>query len=160
MADRRVIVGTVVGGAEVSRRFRTVVPALVRANVATALNGLATEMLRKVKVEQLSKPKGAAPGPQGALSVQTGTLRRSINRSPATGVDEKVQGHLSVSVGTNVFYGRIWELHGLPGRASASGVTRSWPPRPFLRPALDQMRSAIDARVRAAIEAGAKGSTL
>jgi len=63
------------------------------------------------------------------LGVVTGRLRASITATPAI----KTGSGYKTSIGTNVVYGRIHELGGKTGRGYGVKI----PPRPFLRPAIE-----------------------
>lgn len=85
----------VVGVAEVAQRFETA-SAAAHARIVGAVQGLGLELLARVKGQKLTGQ---------VLRVQTGRLRRSIN-------EETTDAGTSVTsaVGTNVEYGRFWEL--------------------------------------------------
>jgi phage gpG-like protein len=128
-----------------------------RAAVRLAVARLAVALQRRVKERKLTGQ---------VLNVRTGRLRRSINFRVTESGDEIVG-----AVGTNVEYGRLWELGGvIPSRVieprakgalywpgAAHPVARVTQPervvaaRPFLRPALDEMRARIRRELSAAI---------
>lgn len=68
--------------------------------IEEGLSNSAELVLRRAKTHYLT---GAA------LRVQTGRLRSSVTKQPATGA-RKTGKSYSVDVGTNVWYGRAWEL--------------------------------------------------
>ena len=125
-----------------------------RAVVRRAVQGLGLELLRKVSQDFLTGQ---------SLKVQSGRLRRSINEQTTASGDV-----ITSSVGTNVVYGRTWEL-GFSGseqvkahvrrmgrkgvvaqvRAFSRNVNKR--PRPFLRPALEQMRGRARSRIEEAL---------
>ncbi|MGR2663673.1 HK97 gp10 family phage protein [Chromobacterium haemolyticum] len=136
----------------------------VQRNVEATIGRLTLKLLAKVKAEKLSGQ---------VLNVQTGRLRRSINRRIAGAGTTSIAGF----VGTNVEYGRRWEL-GFDGtetvREHLRLVKQAWgkpiaprmatvkahtrkvelPARSFLRSALTEMEGEI---VSALSEATRKG---
>lgn len=122
----------------------------LRARLRTAVDRSAHEVQRRVQTSYLRGPRPAH------LGVRTGTLLRSINVKLAdTGAE------ISGSVGTNVWYGRLWELgfdrqvgrsvrSGRSGGSVTTAGTVHVPPRPFLQPALADLADAFRERVRAA----------
>lgn len=146
----------VTGAAEVQTRFATANDRL-RANLRRTVQGLGLQLLRVVKQDYLSG---------GALGVRTGRLRRSVNEETTSSGDV-----VTSTTGTNVSYGRFWEL-GFSGvedvkayvrrtskyqlHATASVQVRAHQrhvnqaARPFLQPALDGMRSKIESALSAA----------
>lgn len=147
------VAATVVGAAEVATRFERGA-ADARPVLRTRVQGLGIKLQRKVKSEKLTGQ---------VLHVRSGRLRRNINEQ-TTETAAAVQS----SVGTNVVYGRAWELgferrrraSGLLGRLRARlgrGSMRRYGPRPFLRPSLEEMRPEIVATLQAAAVAVAKG---
>lgn len=134
----------VVGAEAVEREYPKLVQHAVRKRLTGTIRQLGLEVLRKVKQEQLNKPKGSPTGSGGALSRRTGNLSRSINLRV-----EDTPTRVVASVGTKVIYGRAWEL----------GRVKNWrkqvqKARPFLRPVLDEMKAKIDQRIRAALGKG------
>lgn len=144
-----------VGSAEVVQAV-SVMPGKVRRAAAGELNFLANELVRRVKHEKLTGQ---------VLNVRTDTLRSSVNRDPQGGVRES-GGVLSVSVGSNVWYGRMWELTGHKDIFPKKGKFLAWrdkagwhhakmvaaqAPRPWLRPALDELKPIAIQRLNAAI---------
>jgi hypothetical protein len=142
-------------------------PKLVASNLRTTLNVIANQLVRYIKESKLSGQ---------VLKVRTGTLRRSITRWPQSGVEENATGNMRVAVGTNVFYGRIWELTGTPAmtiypkkgkflvwgkgknRVFAKKVNKpAVAPKPWLRPALLDNEAAIRRRLNIAVQAGVAG---
>ena len=124
----------------------------IRAELRETVQTLGIQLQGKVKADYLSG---------GALGVVTGRLRRSVTeRTEASG------DSVTSTVGTNLSYGRFWEL-GFQGveqvrahlrrmvgggeaqvRAHSRNVNQA--ARPFLRPALDDMRATISAELNAA----------
>lgn len=81
------------------------------------------------------------------LRRRTGNLAGSIALDPTDTAREE-GGKISIRVGTNSVYGRAWEL----------GHVKNWrgivqPARPFLVPALDDLRASIRKRLVAALQA-------
>src|SRR6266702_3268297 len=126
-------------------------PDQVRARVRVQVRRLGLELLRKVKSEKLSGQ---------VLKVRTGLLRRSINEQTTEQGDR-----IESAVGTNVVYGRFWELgfrgleqvkahthtlHGVVAQVRAYSRRVNQGPRPFLRPALDEMRDQVVEQLTAA----------
>ena len=123
---------------------------------------LALKLLVKVKAEKLSDQ---------VLKVQTGRLRRSINERVETN-GTRVTG----IVGTNVVYGRAWELgfdrkigagaRGGPRTLSGKALdtyfakhppgTKHYEPRSFLRSALEEMRPQIEKELGLIVRDAAK----
>jgi phage gpG-like protein len=160
--DRVIEVQAKIVGAETLIANLREMSASSRQRVASTVHALGLETLARVKADYLSGQ---------ALKVRTGRLRRSINEkfteSGAT---------FTSSVGTNVSYGRFWELgfHGLEEvKQHMRMITMAWgkpvanphevtvrahqrkvnqAPRPFLQPALEQMKNEIRARLVSAIE--------
>lgn len=162
--------GVVTGSDQVNRAFGRVTPA-VRAELVKGTGRIVLRLLTKVKLEKLSGQ---------VLKVRTGRLRRSINqRVDASG--DLITG----SVGTNVDYGRKWELgfkgtesvqqhmrtikqafgkplKGGPKQISVRAHTRrvNLPERSFLRSALQELAAAgvIEAEYSAAVAAGLRSA--
>ncbi len=121
----------------------------LRTRLRSAVDRSAHELQRRVQTSYLRGPRPAH------LGVRTGTLLRSINVKLA-----ETDAEISGSVGTNVWYGRLWELgftrHVGRTKSSRSGgsvqtggdVTMA--PRPFLQPALADLTDAFRERVRKA----------
>lgn len=146
------ITTTVVGAAEVVGKFSRAA-AEARPALRKRVQGLGIKLQRKIKSEKLSGQVLRAP---------SGRLRRSINEQ-TTETAAAVQS----SVGTNVVYGAAWELGfdrrvgpgargGLRARLGGGG-TRHYGARPFLRPALVEMRPEIVTTLQAAATDVAKG---
>lgn len=94
------------------------------ARIARALSDTAEFVLTTTKVVYLTGK---------ALRVQTGRLRSSVTKSRVIQV-----GHeMYINVGSNVVYGRFWEL----GFTHRSG--KAMAPRPFLGPSFDDNRANI-----------------
>jgi len=136
--------------------------------IPMTVHALGLKLLAKVKEDFLS---GQALSGQ-SLNVRSGRLRRSINEK----FTEENGTTFTSSVGTNVSYGRFWEL-GFSGleevKAHQRKMTMAWghrvanpreisvgahprkveqAPRPFLQPSLAAMKDAIRARLVGAIE--------
>ena len=113
--------------------------------IAAGLSDSAELVLRRAKSHYLT---GAA------LHVQTGRLRSSVAKRPTTGA-KKVGKSFEVDVGTNVWYGRAWELGYFPEmvfhRTSKKGKKfevhmpeRRVKPRKWLEPAIKDNISNIE----------------
>jgi phage gpG-like protein len=165
----------IVGTEKLAARYATFSQAL-RARLGLAVERLATEMVGKVKRDQLSGR------PPGALFRRSGTLSRSIHHD----ITSDTSG-VRATVGTNIIYGRTHELGfkgtvavgphrrrvkgkdiysrlKMPGKrvkkklmvkgySTVKGHKRKMnlPARPFLRPVLDAMRTDIRQALRDAI---------
>ena len=147
----------IVGAEAVTLRLQSA-PERVRAAVRNEVQRLGLELQRLVKESQLTGQ---------ALHVRTGRLRRSVNLQATANGSE-----ITASVGTNLVYGRFWELgfdgveqvrehtrrsSGGKGSAAAALVRAHErrvhaAPRPFLQPALEQIRPSVAERIRAAVE--------
>lgn len=162
MSQGLVISGQVLGAERVAARLSNAGPR-VRERVRTEVQRLGLELLRKVKAEKLTGQ---------VLNVRTGRLRRSINQRIMD-----AGGEITTSVGTNVSYGRFWEL-GFQGaqqvrqhlrtvtqafgrpispvEASVGAHTRNvnQAPRPFLQSSLDEMRAEVRQRLLVAVQGG------
>jgi len=141
------ITGTVTGADEVARRFENA-SAQIRLRVRQVVQGLGIELQRKVKEEKLSGQ---------VLRVQSGRLRRSVNEQTTESGDV-----VESTVGTPVVYGRFWELgfdgaeqvkahtrtaHGVVQQVRAHSRTVHQAARPFLQPALAEMKDRIVERL-------------
>ena len=152
------IVGEVLGAGKVVadlQQSADQAPAVVFRTVQS----LGLELLAKVKADKLTGQ---------VLKVQTGRLRRSTNEKTV------VEGSsITSTVGTNVVYGRFWEL-GFSGdvnvrahvRKTAKGAQAmvrahqrrvNQPARPFLKPALEEMRARVLQQLTQAAKAVASG---
>ena len=141
-----VVTGTVVGAERVVTSLGVTQPAAAVERVRNAVHRLGYLLEAKVKTDKLNG---------GVLNRRSGRLARSINTQfTSSGLSE------TASVGTSVLYGRIWELTGsrefviVPKTKKAlfwkgaahpvrSVLHPAQAPRPFLRPALDDMRPLI-----------------
>lgn len=140
------ITGRVIGAEAVVQKFAFRAPDEVRARVAFAIRGLGYLLQRNVQSNQLNG---------GVLGRRSGRLARSINAKFIESADV-----FTSRVGSNVFYGRIWELTGfsahdiVPKTAQALFWKGAMHPvkvvhvpaqsaRPWLRPALEEMRPVI-----------------
>lgn len=151
------ITASVVGAESVTARLKTGADR-ARAALRVVVPQLAVALQRRIKERKLTGQ---------VLNVRTGRLRRSINFAVVESGDE-----ISASVGTNVVYARLWELGGvIPARvlearskgalywpgarhpvARVTQPSRTVAARPFLRPALDEMRARIRRELRGAIK--------
>jgi phage gpG-like protein len=147
------VTGQVVGIEKVERRF-LLAGELVPKKVLTAVQALGLDLLRKVKEDFLSGR---------ALNVRSGKLRRGVNEKTTEN-----GGLVSSSVGTNTAYARPWET-GFTGTESVRAHTRrmkkrgvaaqvrahtrdvTMRARPFLKPALDEMRPRVVAELNEAL---------
>jgi hypothetical protein len=111
-----------------------------RVATGTALHLIERRAQEKLgeRSHQAGTPTPSGPGQPPALI--TGTLRRSIK---VTGPDPDGPSGWRGRVGPTAVYGRIQELGGV-----ARG--RTLPPRPYLRPAFEEVRGEIAATFRAA----------
>ena len=160
MSDQPIeIKATIVGAVEIEARFLTG-RARVKEYVLRETHILTTKLQRKVKEEKLSGQ---------VLKVRTGRLRRSINRRVDVLADQVIG-----RVGTNVEYGRTWELTGTPAMdifpSRAKALRWIGPngqpvfagnvhkdavgPKPFLKPALAELRPEAVIRLAAAAYRG------
>ena len=155
----------VVGVESVSAKLSTLA-AVAQKRIKMAVQGLGTELQGAVKQSWLSG---------GALNVQSGRLRRSITeKTTETGNDVRSR------TGTNVEYGRFWELgfHDVEnvkahvrkiasrslretkkhGKAQGIAFVKAFSrrvdqnARPFLKPALASMRAQVHDRLTKAVE--------
>ncbi len=156
MSDKPIeIKAVIVGGVQIEARFLTG-RARVKEYVFAETKRLVIQLQRNVKADKLSGQ---------VLNGRPGRLKRSINQR-ARVVGDQIRG----SVGTNVEYGKAWELgyHG-PEKVKAhtrtitqafghpidkmtigvGGFTReiNRDARPFLRPSLDEFRPEIRMRL-------------
>lgn len=140
----------VVGAERVAHRFAFGIPAEVRERVGLTVRELGFSLERKVKLEKLEGQ---------VLHRRSGRLARSINttyRETAT--------TFTSSTGTRLVYGRAWELgfHGLVHVKSferrdgsfvrAHSRQMNMNARPFLKPALEEMRGMIRQRLTLAMK--------
>lgn len=146
------ITAQVVGAVQVETRL-LYASSRVREFVGQEIERLSTRLQRKVKEEKLSGQ---------VLKRRTGRLSRSINKRIVRGPD-----YIEGRVGTNVGYGKDWELgFHLPARdiypvkaqalfwpgashpvAHVHQAARDVAARPFLRPSLEEMRPEIQFRL-------------
>jgi hypothetical protein len=148
------IEGRVIGVESVVERFTLRAPETVRQQVSKAVRGLGLELERNVKSNQLNG---------GVLNRRTGRLARSVNTRFSASADV-----FSSKTGSNLGYGRIWELTGIAphdvvpvgakalywkGAAHPVKIVHipGQPPRPWLRPALDQMRPTVQRTLQQAL---------
>jgi phage gpG-like protein len=140
------ITGTVTGVETVTQRLSTTKPAAARGRLRIAIQKLGFQLQRNVVTNQLNG---------GVLARRSGRLARSINTRFT-----ETENAASAFVGTNLIYGRIWELTGSraftirpnlkkalywPGAANpyASVNHPAQAARPYLKPALNAMRPQI-----------------
>jgi phage gpG-like protein len=149
----------ILGAEAVAARFESADPR-VKDATRDAVRSLARDLMTKIKSEKLTGQ---------VLKVRTGRLRRSINEKFVEDGDR-----MESRVGTNVAYGRFWELgfHGtqqvkqyirttrmafgkpiFPVQAVVHAHSRNvnQAPRPFLVPSLEEMRGEIRARLMRAM---------
>jgi phage gpG-like protein len=79
------------------------------------------------------------------LKRDTGQLAGSIRTTLSRGRESAI-----LTIGTNVLHGRIWELEGIKRGA------KSYPPRPFIRPAVDKNLPVIETYCQQAIALAAE----
>ena len=103
---------------------------------AAEMMSLAGERAIKEQLSTFSHARRTpTPSPPGAPpAIITGTLRRSVITQPPVGGG----GLWTASGGPTIVYARIQELGGRAGRNHASVL----PPRPYVRPAVDQLRAS------------------
>jgi hypothetical protein len=138
--------GSVVGAETVVGRLSVVMPERALQRMRDAVHALGFLLERKVKLEKLNGQ---------VLKRQTGTLVRSVNTQF---VDTATSS--TASVGTNSRIGRIWEITGSRAFTIVPKTKKAlfWPgarhpvrsvfhpaqaPRPFLKPALEELRPTI-----------------
>lgn len=102
--------------------------------IASALSSAAELPVRRAQTYYLSG---------GALNIRTGRLRGSVTKMPASGAFIDGRKYYVV-VGTNVFYGGLWE------RGYVNKIGRQVPARPWLRPSFDDTRGAVEVVLRRA----------
>jgi phage gpG-like protein len=131
-----------------------------RTRIANALSDAAEVAITKSKSHYLT---GAA------LKVQTGRLRSSVTKDPTSGATVSGDSY-GVKIGTNVVYGRVWELGGAfkipahtriitkvfgrdvaPTPVHVRAYVRNVKARPFLRPAI---RDSLTVMKRMLVAAG------
>ncbi len=144
----------IIGAERVIARFQGA-PARLRTAMVAATLRLAIAAQRSVMETKLSGQ---------VLHVRTGRLRRSINVAQ---MDEG--SRVGASTGTNVDYGRIWELEGIRAHSIVPIEKRAlfWKgarhpvrrveipaqaPRPFLSPVLEEMRARAHQELTAAAQ--------
>jgi phage gpG-like protein len=140
------VVGSVQGLDRVAFALNLGIPQSVRATLRQAVDRLGLELQRRVKADYLSGSFQTGIGRAGALNVQTGTLRRSINLKR-----EDTSTTVAAFVGTNVVYGRAWELGNVPRFGPGRTIIGRQAARPFLRPAWEEMRPKVQAELTKAI---------
>lgn len=162
--------GYLVGDRALVARVQKVGPAVIEA-MARTVDMLGISLQRRVVAGYLSGPRPIH------LGRVTGRLASSIARgAPETSSRFERSGDVATSyVGTNVPYGKTWETTGLaariirPVRAKAlrfeiggevffrkSVQQKAKAPRPFLAPALEDMRPQIVAEIQKAVTAAAQ----
>lgn len=97
---------------------------------------LAGERGIKAELSRSSHSRGTpTPSPPGSPpAIITGSLRRSVITQPPTGGG----GVWSAAGGPTIVYSRIQELGGRAGRGHRTVL----PPRPYVRPAVNQLRAS------------------
>ncbi len=166
------ITGTILGDRELIARLNAM-PRQAKARIDATVQALGYELERKVKTSYLRGPRPTR------LGVKTGRLLASITHGAANSRSrfESTPDKSIYYVGTNVEYGKYWEYgfkrkvgagaRGGPGLRVATSVGPSktlatyfakHPPgiksvaaRPFLRPALDDLRAHITERLGMAL---------
>lgn len=149
---------SVTGVPEVTANLAGAIPAKLKVGVSKELESLGKLLLQKVKAEKLSGQ---------VLHVRSDTLRSSTTVDPSSGARDDGAGNLYVTVGTKPWYGRMWELTGHKEILPKTKAVLAWKtkgtwhfakrvapqgPRPYLRPALDEMRPLIIQRLTQAIK--------
>lgn len=151
-----VVTGTVVGAERVVQRLSIAAPGAARERLKLAIRKLGYQLEATVRTVQLNG---------GVLQRRSGRLAGSINTRFVDAANES-----TAFVGTNKLYGRIWELTGSraftmvprfkkalfwPGAANPyrSAFHPAQSKRPFLKPALDQMRGNIHTTLTDAMKA-------
>lgn len=139
----------VIGSASVSSRLGSRIPAAVRANVGRTIRMLGLSLERRVKLQKLAGQ---------VLNRRTGRLVRSVNTR-----FRETQDRFESSTGTALSYGRAWELGFVRPAVEIrarfkqalywSGAShpvrvvrqpaRKVAARPWLRPALNEMRPEV-----------------
>ena len=145
----------VVGAVQVSQFLGITVPAAVRGRVSDAVRVAGYMIQRRAVTVELSG---------GVLNHRSGRLQASVNtRFTAT------NNTFVSTVGSALFYGRIWELFGIRARIilPVSKKALAWPgglhpvkrvsipaqsKRPWLKPALEAMRPTITRSITAAVQ--------
>jgi phage gpG-like protein len=169
MSDGLIITAQVVGAEQVQIQLAQTSLAMQK-RIRMTVNALGATLQRNVKSNYLSSGARVGkigPTRGGSLGVQSGRLRRSINVS-----NTEDGASYSSSVGTNVPYGAYWEkgfdrkigagARGGPRRnLTELAAVKYWakhPPgmkheeaRPFLQPALQDMKDEIRARLASAV---------
>lgn len=103
------ISGSIIGAEEVVRHLNQTYPAAARARLRETVHALGFALEAKVKTEKLAGQ---------VLNRRSGRLARSIN----TRFDDTEQSSVA-TVGTNLSYGRFWEL-GFSGTETVRAHTR------------------------------------
>jgi hypothetical protein len=145
---------TITGAESVSVRLGLIMPAQTIARMRSAVHALGFLLERKVKLEKLNGQ---------ILKRRTGTLVRSVHtRFVETATSS------TASVGTNSRVGRIWEITGSRAVTIVPVNKKAlyWPgarhpvrsvfhpaqaPRPFLKPALEELRPTIRSTIERAM---------
>ncbi len=159
------ITGSIIGDRELIKRLEGM-PAAAKARIDATVVALGYELEARVKTTYLRGPR------PGKLGVKTGRLLSSITHGAA---DSRSRFESSPTssvyyVGTNVPYGAMWErgirAHDVVAK-NAKALHFMWhgqeffrrrvhipaqAPRPFLRPALDDLRAHIVERLQIALK--------
>jgi phage gpG-like protein len=160
------ITGTILGDRELIARLNAM-PARAKAKIDATVTALGFELERRVKTNYLRGPR-----PQ-RLGVKTGRLLASITRggSESRTRFESTPDKAIYYVGTNVEYGAPWEYgfkmrvgagarggpRTITGKALATYFAKHPPgvksvgARPFLHPALNDMKALITERLGMAL---------
>ncbi len=163
------ISGYILGDRELVARLGAA-PDRMKARLDATVQALGFELERRVKTQYLRGPRPKR------LGVVTGRLMSSISHGSADSRSRFVSTPTTsiYYVGTNVDYGAMWEFgfnrrvgagarggpRTLTGQALATYFakhppgTKAMQPRQFLRPALEDMKAQIVARLQVALRDG------
>jgi phage gpG-like protein len=165
-----VITATIVGDRQLIERMK-LAPGVVRNEVVKTIKKLGFELQKHVQKDYLTGPRPAH------LGVVTNRLRGSITPGAADSRSRFVDtgGEIAYFVGTNVEYGALWEYGfrrkvGAGARGGPRSIThvadleqyfakhppgvKAVPARPFLAPALADMRAKIISELQEALVRG------
>jgi hypothetical protein len=136
----------------------------IRASLPETLMGIVTEGRNYVRSKVMNEKLSGQ-----VLNRRTGTLLRSIQEGGGPPV---FFGPYAVraNVGTNIWYGRMWEETGhgeirpvnkkalfWPGAAHPVAFVRAQAPRPFLRPSIEESSPAFEAIAKRRMAAALRG---
>jgi phage gpG-like protein len=164
------ISATIVGDRQLVQRLK-LAPGVVRQEVVKTVKKLGFELQAHVQKDYLTGPRPAK------LGVVTNRLRASITPNGGDSRSRFVDtgGDISYYVGTNVSYGALWEYGfrmkvGAGARGGPKSMThvtelemyfakhpagvKQMAARPFLKPALDDMRQKIIDELQQALTRG------